>query len=357
MCNSSMVKTTAGLLAALVIGGAASAQTETKTLRVATYGGSWLQAVQSNIEPEFKRLTGADVEYTVGGPREALGKVMAAGGSDVPFDVVDWPNDIQAQAVKQGLVQKINPARVPNLSLLQPEAVLQPGYGPATSWVISGLIYNRGKFEAVGIGTPATYDAMLDPKLKGHVALPDIRNPVSPAFLSGLSKDLEGDEDAIDAALKFLSDVDDPIFYPNFAVLQSRFSSGDIWLFPGNIGYALRLRDGGHDVDFTRPKVVDKQAVAQANVFDIIKGTEQLDLAHVWLNVAMKADVQAKMARLTGYSPTNKEAATEIGQDEELARYHITDGAAISNLFFPDWNKVNEAYPQWMEKWNRAIRR
>jgi putative spermidine/putrescine transport system substrate-binding protein len=333
------------------------ARAQSKTLRVSTYGGSWLEAVKKDIEPRFKERTGASVEYIVGGPRESLGKLLAAKGQNVPFDIVEWPDDIQAEAVKQGLVESVDRAQVPNIGNLQPEATLRKGYSPAASWVISGLIYNGAKLKEAGISAPAGYEALMEPRLAGHVALPDIRNPVTVAFLAGLNKQLSGNETEIDKSLAFLQGVKDPIFYPNFAVLQSRFAAGDIWLVPGNLAYVVRLRSATPETEFVRPQIGNRRAVAQANIVDIVKGTPERALAEAWLNVVFDADVEYAFARATGYAPTQLLAAQRLGADPKLARGFLTDPHDVAGLFFPDWDQVNAAYPQWIEKWNRAMRR
>jgi putative spermidine/putrescine transport system substrate-binding protein len=330
---------------------------QAKTLRVATYGGSWLEAVKAHIEPRFKEGTGGTVEYIVGGPRESLGKLVAARGQNVPFDIVEWPDDIQAEAVKQGLVESIDRSKVPNVANLQAQAELRKGYSPAASWVVSGLIYNGAKLKEAGIATPAGYDALTDPKLAGHVALPDIRNPVAVAFLAGLNKHLSGNELEIDKSLTFLQNVKDPISYPNFAVLQSRFSAGDIWVVPGNLAYVVRLKSATPETGFVRPPIGDRRAVAQANIVDIVKGTPNRDAAQAWLNIAFDPEVQVAFAKATGYAPTHTKAAQRIGEDPLIASGFITDAKDVAGLFFPDWDQVNAAYPQWIEKWNRAMRR
>lgn len=343
------------LAAAALLTVAAGTADAADTLRVATFGGSYLEGVKKSIEVEFRKRTGANVEYVVGGPRDHLAKLVAANGARAPFDVVDWPQDMQDEAVKQNLVEHLDPATLPNAKMLQKEAILHPDYPPAIQWVVSGILFNRAKFKENGIAVPTSYAALGDPRLAGHVGLPDIANPVAPFFLSGLNQSLAGDVSDLDASLKFLSKIDSPIMFPNFAVLQTRFGSGEIWALPGNQAYLLRLRNSGADIAFALPKIGDKLGVASGEVLDIAKGTDQRKLAEAWIDVALSADAQLSMARILGYSPTNRAAAAELAKSGNKEAF-LTDDADIAALFRPDWAKVNAAFPQWIEKWNKAMR-
>jgi putative spermidine/putrescine transport system substrate-binding protein len=341
-------------LGSFTLGQFGAAQAE-ETLRVATFGGTYLEGIKKGIEEEFRQRTGATVEYVIGGPRDHLAKLVAAEGGRVPFDVVDWPEDMQVQAIKQGLVDSVNLGDIPAAKMLQKEAFLHPGYAPAAQWVISGLLFDRAKLKEQGIAAPDAYGALGDAKLAGHVALPDVANPVAPFFLSGLNQSLSGDVSNLDPSLKFLSSIANPILFPNFAVLQTRFASGEIWIFPGNQAYMIRLRKGGADVAFVRPKIGSKLGVASGEVFDLVKGTEKRKLAEAWIDVASGAVSQTKIARMLGYSPTNRDAAAELAKSD-MSESFLTNDADIAALYLPDWDKVNAAYPQWIEKWNRAMR-
>lgn len=326
-----------------------------ETLRVATFGGTFIEAIKASIEPKFKAMTGASVEYVAGGPRDQISKMAAAGGRNVPFDVVDLPADSQADCIKQGLFDPIQPSELANAGKLQPEAWINKGYAPAREWIVSGVLYVEERLMEAGL-TPTGYEVMADPKLTGHVAIPEITNPVAPAFLGGLARHLSGDETNIDAALKFLQQIKEPILYPNFATLQTRFNSGDIWIVPGNLAYISRLKAPNATVAFLRPAIGDRHAIGYAEGADIVKGTPRRKLALAWIDAGLDTDAQVAMARAAGYSPTNADAAAALGKDPQFASRFLTTKEDIAGMYFPDWVKINAAYPTWVQHWNRAMR-
>lgn len=187
-------------------------------------------------------------------------------------------------------------------------------------------------------------------------SVPDIANPVAPAFLGGLAKHLSGDETNVDAALKFLEGVKDPIIYPNFATLQTRFNSGDIWVVPGNLAYISRLKAPNSTIAFMRPEIADRRAIGYAEGADIVKGTPRRRLALAWIDAGLDSEVQIALARAAGYSPTNVDAAAALGRDPQFASRFLTSKEDIAGMYFPDWARINAAYPTWVQHWNRAMR-
>ena len=250
----------------------------------------------------------------------------------------------------------MQPSELANAGKLQPEAWINKGYAPAREWIVSGLIYINEKVVGQGLNPAAGYELLKDPKLAGHVALPDITNPVATAFLAGLAKHVSGDETNIEAALKSLQQVKDPIIVPNFAVLQTRFNSGEIWLVPGNLAYLSRLKAPNATVAFTRPAIGDRHAIGYAEGADIVKGTPNRKLALAWIEAGLDTEVQSALAKAAGYSPTNVEAAAALGKDKEFASRFLTTKEEIAVMYFPDWGKINAAYPDWVQKWNRTMR-
>src|SRR4051794_18716641 len=61
-------------------------------LRVATFGGGWDKAVHEFIGVELEKR-GGKVEYVLAPPRDALARLIAARGRQIPFDVVEMADN------------------------------------------------------------------------------------------------------------------------------------------------------------------------------------------------------------------------------------------------------------------------
>src|SRR3990172_2723940 len=107
-----------------------------QTLRVATFGGDYLKWVQTSIGDPLAKETGAEVKYVVGGPATHLSKMIASKGQEPPFDIADLTPDAWAEALKQGLLEKVDLDRIPNLKKVFTGAFLEPGRPPVMNWAI-----------------------------------------------------------------------------------------------------------------------------------------------------------------------------------------------------------------------------
>ncbi len=101
-----------------------------QTLRVATWGGTWVDAIKKSVGDKFEAATGAKVSYVVGNPPEYATQVIAAHGTNVPFDVIYTDGGTQTDLVQQGLLEKLDSKAVPNVVDPRGFKPLNPGYSP-----------------------------------------------------------------------------------------------------------------------------------------------------------------------------------------------------------------------------------
>ena len=60
---------------------------------------------------------------------------------------------------------------------------------------------------------------------------------------------------------------------------------------------------------------------------------------------------------LQSYPDGTKAAAAELKKDPALAPLVIGSAEEAEKAFFADWEKLTSVYPQWVDQWNRAMRR
>src|SRR5205823_5970110 len=95
--------------------GALAQQQSAVTLRIANYGGAFTASQKKYAADVFSQRTGIKIEFIDGNPKDHLAKMIASKGREAPYDVVYLDDDIQASAIAAGVVQKLDPAQVPNL--------------------------------------------------------------------------------------------------------------------------------------------------------------------------------------------------------------------------------------------------
>ena len=87
------------------------------------------------------------------------------------LSVVQMDDPVMILAVKEGLLEKITPAKVPNLAALKPGTIHMDGMWANYLQPWHGIAYNKGVPNGV-----ASWGDVFDPKYKGRVILPSLQN-------------------------------------------------------------------------------------------------------------------------------------------------------------------------------------
>src|SRR4029077_11291139 len=85
---------------------AASALAQSKTLVVASYGGSWELEMRKHVIPDFEKKHGIKVEYVAGNSTDTLAKLQAQKANQV-IDVAIMDDGVMYQAIQLGFCAKI----------------------------------------------------------------------------------------------------------------------------------------------------------------------------------------------------------------------------------------------------------
>ncbi len=320
------------------------------TIRVATWGGSWRDRIQELIGSELEKR-GAKVEYVIGNALENFNKLLAARGQKPPFDVMEFQSDLWKPLKDSGLLMAMPYGDIPNSAAL---TAAQKDGETANTWTLEeGIVYNTEKFAAANIAKPARYSDLLDAKLAGHVAWPDIS--YGPYALIGLSTEYGGDELNVDPGLKRLKEANLPYFYRSSVELSTKFASGDVWAAPWHAGWALRVKRTGIPVAISFPQVKDRNGVIASGMVGIVKGTEVAPAAEFFVNRYLSPAVQEALGRANGVAPVNTQALADMRSDPVLAQLMLLTPEAVAHAYAIDWGHIDLAAI--VDKWNRVTAR
>jgi len=337
----------------LVAAGAAPARAgdlDGVTLRVATWGGSWLQFIRSAIEP---RLTarGAKVEYVLGNPNENLAKLLAARGQPVPFDVIEFSENNRNDLDEAGVLAPLPYAQIPNAAALAARDRLPAMV--ANSSTVDGIVYNAKKFAELGLAPPKTYADLANPKLAGRVSFPDatiiqgIKGIIAIAYENG------GDESHLDPGLDAIAKLDVGAFYTSSVKLFTQFKAGDVWASHWHVGWVDRARRDNLPLAVSLPAIKDKHGVLSNVWLGVIKGTANQAAAAAFINEYLAPDVQEQFGRLIGARPVDPVAAERLRQDQALAELLPLTPAAYDAMYFPDLTKID--LNDLLDRWKRRV--
>jgi putative spermidine/putrescine transport system substrate-binding protein len=328
-----------------------------QTLGFATFGGAWQKWVEEAVGSRFTAQTGAKVEYVPGNPQQFLAQMIANKGQSPPFDLAELSEDTALQAARLDLVDlEFDPKFIPNLAKLAPRWQPTGRLGPViwTTGVV--ILYAREKLKAAGISGPVTWDTLSNPALKGHVAIPDIQQPQR-GIWAAINKNKTGDETDFRASLEAILLIQDPIIYSSAAALQTRYNDGGVWAIVGISPWRPRFDPKADTLAIAEYPVGDKKRIVQTAIASIPKGTARKDLAEIFINTYLSVDVQLSLTRTQGAGATNLDAEAELKKDPALAPLVISSAEEAEQSFFADWERLTSVYPQWVDQWNRAMRR
>ena len=300
---------------------------------------TWEGFADPSFTSIFEEKTGCTVTATyIGNNEEIMAKLGAT--DQVVYDAVSPDIDAAGILVQMGVIEPLDMSRIERWDEMPTEFTEFPGvvvdgvfWAVPWAWGSIPIMYRPDK-----IKDPITsLDALFDPKYAGHVALQDDKVTL---FLA--ARHLYGrDFDSYHMTDEQLAEVRDHLieqkkvlrkYWSTAGELVSLYATGDVWLSTTWGGYqSALLADQGIEVVEVIP---DDLADAWQNVWQIAKGTPNLDCAYRWVNFATSPDGQCGMVSVTGYAGANPVALDTCLTPEEQAAIHVGDAEYIAGLAF-----------------------
>ena len=127
--------------------------------------------VDNVIAPAFEKKLGAKVVFE--GTRSLVNLEKMQKNKDKPYlSVVQMDDPVMILAVKEGLLEPVTPAKVPNMAKLKPGTIHMNGLWTNYLQPWQGIAYNTNVVKE----PPASWDDVFDPKYKGRIILPSLQN-------------------------------------------------------------------------------------------------------------------------------------------------------------------------------------
>lgn len=273
---------------------------------------NWDGYMPKDIAEKFKSATGLDLEIAVHATNEEImGKVTASGGEG--YDVLFVSSPFAEALNKLGLLAPIDPAKIPNLKNLYPEATKlshDPGntFSVPYTWGTTGLCYRTDLVKTA----PTSWNDLLTPAddVKGKTTmLATDRWLMAAGFLAnGMSVNttdqasLDKVRDQLVATKKTLLAYDDTTFY-------SKLVSGEATLveaWDGWCNYGIAAND---KIKYVIPK---EGSDLWSDTMVITKAAHNPEGAAKFIDFVMNADNGKWMVENIMYKSPNKAAMDAI---------------------------------------------
>jgi len=322
------------------------------TLRVGTYGGAWGDAVR-NLAGKQVEAMGAKVEYVVGTPSENFAKIVAARGRSVPIDVIELGAAERVAMSRNGFLEDLPTAKIPNLANLSVQIVDQQAIAHVI--VQNGIVLRRDVFDAEKFATPTRFEDLQNPNLANRTAFPDVTNVQHWPVITSLAVMNGGHEGVPEKGFEQAMRINPLYYYAAATDLVQKITMGDVIAAPAHAGVAVRLHGAGQAVEFVHPQIGDKRGSLEFNFLGIVKGTKNMDAAAAFINAFLEVQAQAEFSKLMGTVPSNRAARAVLQQDAVMSRFMLLSDAELENTFVMNWDKVD--VETWRSTWARTVTR
>lgn len=267
-----------------------------------------------DVNAEFEKLTGIDVNYVNFETNEDMYAKIKGGGSN--YDVIIPSDYMIARMAKEGMLEKLDYSRIPNYSYISDE---YKGlyYDVNNEYTVPycvgkvGLIYNTKMVE----GSPDSWNVLWDEKYSGKILMiNNSRDAFGVAhFLLGNSVNTE-DEALWNAAAEKLKEQNPILKGYVMDEVFNLMEGGSAAMVPYYAGDFLTMYANNSDLAFVYPK-------EGTNIFVdcacIPKGAENKEMAELYINFLADPAVAVENAIYTGYASPNK----AVLEDEDYVAY------------------------------------
>ncbi len=339
--------TTAALVAAMAIGGAASAQA--RDLTVVGWGGAFQETMKEVYFHPFMEKTGIKMsdESWDGGIGVLRAKVE---GGNATWDVVEVESDELAVGCEEGLYVPLDWAKIGGKDAYLPDAVHECGVGTIAYDFVMG--YDKDKLKTPPTSWADFFDTKKFPGkralrggAKSTLEFALIGDGVAPKDVYKVLSTPEG----VDRAFKKLDSIKkDLIFWKAGAQPPQLLASGEVVM---TSAYNGRI-DAANLNDRRNFGIVWNGALFTIDSWVILKDSPNVESAYKFLKFVGNPETQAKLTPTIAYGPTAQGAAKYIAPkrlpDMPTAPENMKNIVTISSAFWlENIDRLNDRFNKW----------
>lgn len=267
---------------------------------------------------------------------------MASPGNP-PYDTLLMSPGQTAVALDNDLIQKIDPSRLKNWSMLDP--TFQGEYGPTVTIEVNGIAYNPDL-----VPRPKGYrDLFENPAYKGLVSWTGFASNTAVMAYTEIAKIYGSGPNDMEAVFKLFKEHPEQLkgVVDSTNHQMTLFQQGEIAVFMCSTGNVARLKSLGLKAEYVAPET--GSPAAPVNIH-LTKGSKNLDAAYAYMDAAIsKAAQDALKLPPTEMFPTNKDVALTPGIEAYVTRDQL------SKMVYPDWAAINKSRDEWIRKFDALV--
>jgi spermidine/putrescine transport system substrate-binding protein len=306
----------------------AATATPAPTPEAELYIYNYADYIGDTVIADFEKKYGIKVQYDFFDTYDTMTAKIGSGqsGYDVTFATsTDVPGFLE-----RGLIQPLDPSLIPNVANLAPEWA-DPSYDPGNAhsipymWWTTGIAYDTERIPE----ELTSWDALWDPRWKGHMSMLDDYREAFGAALIRLGKSVNTTSDAdLDAALALLKEQK-PLLRTYTTDDIGQLSSGDSWVVHSWGSDVYQVTGERPSVKYYIPS---EGGIRGSDAMVLLANAKHPIAAQLFMDYMLDAQVSAANTNYIGYMGPNQ-AAKEFIDPAILADPAVNpDKAVIDSL-------------------------
>ncbi|ADH90787.1 extracellular solute-binding protein family 1 [Ancylobacter novellus DSM 506] len=313
---------------------------------VAAFGGKHGQTLQKCVVQPFMDKTGTKVTVDQGVSSVTVAKLKQQKASP-SLDVVWLDGEVSQAAESEGVFAEIDPAQVPNIANIIPEAVYKNKDGKITGlgdyYYSVGIVYNMDEIKQA----PTSWFDLWKPEFAGDITWPSMSDGSGAPALVFLSELLGGSVTNLKPGADKLKTLEVAAFYDSGGNASNILSRKEATIGVLDSGAVWSLADANpFKVGFVIPK---EGGMASGTRLHLIKPSKA---AYDFINFALTPEAQTCFVENYFYGPSVKGLKLS---EKATARLPWGPNGSIKDLHFSDTVAIDANRQQIMETWNRDV--
>ncbi len=303
-----------------------------------------------DVNTEFTKLTGIQVNYTTYPSNEDLYSKLKNGGAS--YDVIIPSDYMISKMINEEMIQPIDLENIPNFKYIM-DNFKNPAYDPENAysvpytWGTVGIIYNTTQ-----VGVPEEeidWDILWDETYADQILMFD--NPrdafAIAEIMEGYSLNTEDSDELIIAAERLKEQKSVVQAYVMDEIFD-KMASGDAWLAPYYAGDALTILEENEDLAFVVPKSGTNLFV---DAMCIPVGAKQKEAAEMYINFMCEPDIAFANIDYICYSTPHSAAFDMLDEETQTDPVSYPDNEYLEANTTVFVNLSDEANAQMQKLW------
>lgn len=303
-----------------------------------------------DVNSEFEKLTGIEVNYTTYPSNEDLYSKLKNGGAS--YDVIIPSDYMISKMINEEMIQPIDLENIPNFKYIM-DNFKNPAYDPENAysvpytWGTVGIIYNTTQIDVPE--EEIDWEILWDETYADQILMFD--NPrdafAIAEIMEGYSLNTE-DTDELIIASERLKEQKSVVQAYVMDEIFDKMASGDAWLAPYYAGDALTILEENEDLAFVVPESGTNLFV---DAMCIPVGAKQKEAAEMYINFMCEPDIAFANIDYICYSTPHSAAFDMLDEETQNDPVSYPDNEYLEANTTVFVNLSDEANAQMQKLW------